>query len=222
MKRLLTIAAAFFAVCAAVYADTSYLLFQGPFGSGGAEETFKFQVTYSTGSLVTGQDLLNYILGTPASNGTYTDAYGTPYPYFTSTNGANGAGYLDFSYGAGASLFAQSFTLNGTSVAMDPSYDPGWNYYVAGGSGSGNGGAYDNDGSWVFSNDGSDTRQIADGSFDGWVFGASGANGENPAMITGDDNAPDADNFAAVPEAESLVPVFVAMAGVWTLMRRRR
>jgi len=225
MKRLLTLVAAFFAVCTAVHADTSYLLIQGPFGSGSTEETYKFQAVYPSGSLVTGQDLLNSILGTPVMTGSYSGDYGS-YPEYTATKGNNGATYV-FYAADGLGYYPLSFTMNGVTVNQDPSYDPAWNYYVAGGTGDNavNGdepGPYPNDGSWTFSNDGLDSRQIADDSFDGWVWGASGGNFEAPVTIAGTDNAPVASNFTSVPEPNSLALLLIGAAGVWTMMRRRR
>ncbi len=223
MKRLLTLAAAFLACCFTAHADVSYLLIQGPFGSGDTTETFKFQVTYPNASMATGQDLLDAVLGTPVMSGSYTDAYSGMYPYYTSTKGANGAGDILFSEG----LFTESFTLDGIKVAQDTSYDPGWVYYVAGGSGpnadgQGMPGSYPNTGSWNFSNDGQQLRQVANGSFDGWVFGEPF---ENPTMISGTENAPVASNFAAaplasVPEPDSLALLLLGGAGVFALLRR--
>jgi hypothetical protein len=199
MKKLFVIAAALLAVVTASKADTSYLLIQGPFGAGGAEETFKWKVDYQTGALVSGQDLLFTILGNPSLSGTFADGFGGQYSQYTSGNSTKGASYIDF---GGGSLFAISFTLGGTTLTMDPSYSPGWNYYVAGGSGSQ---TYDN-GTWTYSNDGQGSRTLADGSFDAWVYG-----GTFPAAtIGGSGNTPTTSDFAsatavqAVPEPSSI------------------
>ncbi len=226
MKKLLTtLAAAFLVACASVYADTSYLLVQGPFGLNGATETFKWKVFYDPGTLVTGQDLLNAAFGIPVVNGTYTDGFGGTYDYFTAGNATQGAGYFSF-YG---SLLTESFTLDGTKVAMDPSYSPTWSYFVAGGSGNvdpvNNPTGLYGDGAWSYSNDGLATRQLTDGSFDGWVFEAD--NYPNPQdPIAGSSNAPTVSDFAdatevtVVPEPGSVALVLIGIAGVWAFRKR--
>ena len=57
-KKTITLAVALFAAVAGLRADTSHLLIQGPFGAGGTEATFKWQVNYGAGVLLNGQDLL--------------------------------------------------------------------------------------------------------------------------------------------------------------------
>ena len=166
-------------------ADTSYLLIQGPFGSLGALETFQWKVNYQSGSTFTGSDLLNSVFGVPTSNGTYTDGFSTIYEYLTAGNVTRGVGFIDFGGGA---LFPESFTLNSIKVAMDVSYSPGWNYYVAGGSGST---SYDGNGVWTYSNDGVSGRTISDGSFDGWVFGSTGTYDSSFNQITPPDSIVD-------------------------------
>jgi hypothetical protein len=175
------------ALPASSHADTSYLLIQGDFGSGGTEENFKWQVNYQTGDLSTGQDLLNAVFGQPVLMGSYTDGLGDPpYDEYQAGSGSQSANYIDF--GTGLGLFPISFTLGGTTILQDPTYSPGWIYYAAGGSGAygpdddGDGAEYPNTGTWTpsnFCNDGLSQRTLADGSYDGWVFG----NPYNPDMI---------------------------------------
>lgn len=204
-------------------------MIQGPFASGGAMETHEWQVNYSAGQLTTGLDLLTAVFGNPTANGTYTDALNGTYNYFTSTSTYGSAGYIDF---GGGSLFTESFTLNGTKVAQDTSYRPGWNYYVAGGSGvyggnnvAGSNSSYTN-GSWTYSNDGSTSRKLADGSFDGWVYGGTFP----PATISGDtsNNAPVVSNFSSATvinfssTPEPGRPLLLVFGLITLVMRRRR
>lgn len=219
MKKLLVIIAAFAASATAhLRADTSYLLIQGPFGSEGAEATFKWKVNYTSGLLANGQDMLTAVFGTPTLSGTYTDAFNGVFPYYSAGDATQGAGYIQFSFGP---LFA-SVTLGGVKVDMDPSYDPGFNYYAAGG-GSNFGNGYDNSGAWSSSQDGILTRTLADGSYDGWVFG-----GTFPAAaINGAGNSPGVSDFSGatvinvVPEPASAA-LLLGTGGVLALFRRRR
>lgn len=168
-------------------ADTSYLLIQGDFGSGGTEENFKWQVNYQTGALSTSQDLLNAVFGQPVLIGSYTDGLGDPpYDEYQAASGSQAVNYIDF--GPGLGLFPVSFSLGGATVLQDPTYNPGWIAYAAGGSGEygpnddGDGAVYPNTGAWTLSNiseDGISERTLADGSYDGWVFG----NPYNPDTI---------------------------------------
>ena len=191
----------------------SYLMIQGPFGSGGSTQTLKWQVNYNAGTLVTGYDLLKAVFGTPVAAGTYDDAFFTTYNYFTSGNSTQGAGFIDF---GGGSYFTESFTLGGTKVAQTTDYATGWNYYAAGGS-------YAN-GTWAYSNDGITTRTLTDGSFDGWVYG----NTYPSATITGSGTAPLASNFtsatvinlSAAPEPGRVALCGVALAAL--ALRRLR
>ncbi len=199
----------------------SYLLVQGEFDSGSAGlETYKWQVNYDPGQLTTGLDLLIAVFGNPTASGKYNGGLSD---YFTSTSTYGSAGYIDF---GGGSLFTESFTLSGMKVAQDTSYDPGWNSYLAGGSGVFHGGSYLNSGSWIYADDGITSRQLADGSFDSWVYG-----GTFPAAaISGDtgNNSPDVLNFtnatqinlSSTPEPGR--PVLLVIGAGCLLMRRRR
>ncbi len=212
-------AASFLALAGIGRADTSdasYLLFQGSFGD------FEWQYHYEASTPETGQDLLNAVFGTPVlSSSTYTDGFGSTYSYYTAGNAAQGAGYIDF---GGGSLFLVSVTLDSTTIAQDPSYSPGWNYYVAGG-GSNYDTGYDPT-TWSYSNDGLDTRSLADGSFDAWVFGST----DNPPAVSGSNSTPTAANFAGapvvgvIPEPGSGTFLLIAMAGgvAFQILRRRR
>ena len=234
MKKLVVmLTVAFFATITGLRAqtDTSYLLIQGPFGTNGATETFDWQVNYQAGTLVTGQDLLTAVLGSPSLTGNYSDSWGDTYNYWTSGNSATGAGYVDFS-GDGLGLFLTSVTLNSTTVNQDPSWDPAWNYYAA----------EPTDGAWSFSEVGMQDRDLTNGSFDAWVFGANGDNGESVATIdngtvggTNDDqsassgvNAPLTANFAGatvitvVPEPGSVALLLCGAGGMMMLYKKRR
>lgn len=195
----------------------SYLLIQGEFNAGSlGEETYKWKVNYNTGELVTSLDLLNAVFGVPSANGTYTDAFSGVYPYLSAGNSTQGAGYFDF---GGGSLFLESFTLNSTKVAQDTDYDPSWSSHVAGGFGTNHGGSYPNAGTWTYSDDGITTRQIADNSFDGWVFGASSFNSGNNPLVA-DFSGATVINYSATPEpSRSLLLLF---AGIALMMHRRR
>jgi hypothetical protein len=221
MKKLSVIVAALFAAVAGLRADTSYLLIQGPFGSGGAEATFKWQVIYPNGVLQYGRDLLSAVFGPPTLSGTYTDAFSGTYEYYTAGNATTGVGYIDFGTTPGQldTPLVISYTLGGVAVAMDSDYSPGYNYYVAGGSGAQN---YPNSGAWTFSQDGTSTRTLADGSYDGWVYG----NTFPEAPINGAGNTPTTANFAGatvvvVPEPASAALLLLGMGGLLALKRRR-
>ncbi|MEI6535367.1 MAG: hypothetical protein WCN98_08520 [Verrucomicrobiaceae bacterium] len=165
----------------------SYLLVQGPFG-GGAVVTYKWQVEYDPGQLLSGQDLLNVIFGTPAVTGTY--GISGP-PYLTSSSGSMGAGYINFGTVSVPSLFVESFTVGGKTVAQPNDYSKTWSYYE--------GIIYpDGNSLWLYANTGPQGRLLADGSFDGFVFGAdSGDPNYTPPSITGVENIPKASNFPA-------------------------
>jgi len=232
-KQIFALALALFAAFTGLHAQTgavsgttSYLLIQGPFGPDDAEETFKWQVNYPTGYLQSGQGLLNAVFGSPSFNGTYyTDPYGNSYPYWTAGNSTQGDGLIYYpQYGV---FFLASVTLDSTTVLQDPSYSPGWNYYVAGG-GSNYGVGYPN-GTWTYSNDGLGSRALAfpnngSDSFDAWVFGST----DNPPAIFGDDNDPTAADFAdaivinIVPEPGSIALLALGAGGMLAVYRRRR
>jgi hypothetical protein len=248
-KQIIALTVALFATITGLHADVSYLLVQGPFGSSGTEKTFEWQVNYPTGYLQTGQDLFTAVFGSPSLDGTYTDAYGTPYNYYTAGNSTQGIGYIDFGSTTSSppsipvSPFAVSFTLGSTRVTMDSSYSPGWNYYVAGGGGP-NGADYPSplgvpypDGSWDYSNDGALSRTLANGSFDAWVFGGTypaatidnGTNGgtnDDGSTSTGT-NSPTTVNFATakmlnVPEPGSATLLLSGAGVMMVLLKRRR
>lgn len=212
-------------ICTNAAGAVSYLLVQGPFGPGNAVQTFEWKVIYDAGSVTTGLDLLKEIFGTPTASGTYDDAFFGTYDYFKSGNTTTGAAFIDF---GPSGLFTESFTLGGKKVAMDPSYDPGWNYYAAGGSGSGHvtpsnlSGSYDPS-SWTYSDDGTSTRTLSDGSFDGWVYGETFP----PDAIVGASYTPTISNFAgatvinlsSAPEPGRTMLLLMGLAG---LMLQRR
>lgn len=222
MKKFLLLAATAVFLPQLASADTSYLLVQGPFGIGSSIETFQWQVNYAPGTLSTGMDLMNAVFGLPID--THTSYQG--HEVYTASNTINGVpvsiSYVDFG-GGGSFLFSHSFTLGGTTVQEDVSSDPGWNYYLAGGSGTFNGGPYDS-GTWTYANDGLTSRSLSNGSFDGWVFGENGF-GVTDALITGfspttaDFSGATVVNIGAVPEPTSLA--FLSVGGL-LLFRRRR
>ena len=230
MKKSLILGVALFAALASVRADTSYLLIQGPFGPGNTVETFQWAFNYATGEVVTGQDMLDEVFGTPVQQAAgYTDAYSATYPYYVATNGAASAGYITSIYTPG--FLAISYTLDGTTVTQDPTYDPGWDYYVEGGTGDDalgydEPGAYPDNGIWNASNDGPGSRQVADGSYDAWVFGASGSNDEPLATVSGTNYAPTTADFASVPVTDVPEPGCIALLslgllGIWRTARSR-
>jgi hypothetical protein len=223
-QKIAILMAAWLITSASLHADVSYLLIQGPFGSGGATESYKWQVDYPTGSLITGQDLLDSIFGTPVADGAVqNDPDFGGYPYFTSTSPTNpGFGATYASFGPG-DYFALSFTINSITIdtndltsATSPSpggtSTTGWNYYVAGGNGNGaiftppgtfSYGAYPA-GEWGFSNDAADTRFLSNDSFDGWIYGDTGLNsdflpatsGSTTAVIDDSSNSDDPLDFS--------------------------
>jgi len=230
MKRLLiTLAAAFCVASTGLSAEnTSYLLIQGPFGSSGAEETFEWQVEYPAGTLQTGQDLLNAVFGTPTLSGTYTNAFSETFNEYSAGNSSTGVSYID--YGTSPNTltepFAISFSLDSEMVEQDTAYNNGWNYYVAGG-GGGNGGdnlggPYANNGSWIYANDGSYSRNLANGSFDAWAFGSF----NNPPGIAGSNYAPTVPDFSGaiillIPEPGGALLLILGASGLLILKRWR-
>lgn len=225
-KHLITLALAFLASAAALRADTSYLLIQGPFGAGGAEATFKWQVNYQAGVLQTGQDLLDAVFGSPSLSGTYMDGFGFTYQNWVAGNGVKGADYIDFNNSSFSAPFVVSFTLNSTSVAQTADYNTGWIYYLAGG-GSNLGNGYDNDGAWTFGQDGTLSRSLVNGSFDAFVYGATSF-GDPVTFVDGANNAPTAPNFVGVtvinvvPEPASAALMVFCGGGMLALLKRRR
>lgn len=219
MKKLLLLLATSLCLTRFAMADTSYLLLQGPFGTSGALETFQWQVNYTHGTLITGQQLLNVVFGVPVDTNTL---YQSTYEIFSAGNNVQGASYIDFGTG-GSSLFTISYTMHSTTVAQSEAWDPAWNYYVAGGAGGNHGGNYSS-GSWTYSDDGISTRTLSDGSFDAWSFGENFP--ADPVVNGTGIYAPTTGNFAGaivinvVPEPASFA--FLAAGGLLLICRRRR
>jgi hypothetical protein len=225
-KKIITLASALFVTFTGLRADTSYLLIQGPFGAGGTLETFQWQVNYQIGALAwTGQDLLTAVFGTPTLNGTY--AFDSTLNYYKAGNSTQGVGYIDFGSqttsppSTPVSPFVVSFTLGSNTVAQDPSYSPGFNYYVAGG---GSAQTYPNAGAWTYSGDGLTTRTLANGSYDAWVYG----NTYPAATVAGAGNAPTTADFAGatvinvVPEPTGAALLLLGAGGLCAFSKRRR
>ena len=210
MKRQFgIIMAAWLLTTAFLRADTSDLLVQGPFGISGSEQTYKWQVNYPAGSLTTGLDLLEAVFGNPVLTGTYNDGFGSSFPEYQFGSGSQ---YTD-AYLSSGGYFTISFTLNGTTVLQDPSYDPSWSYYVAGGSGAyalggTSPGAYAS-GAWIYSSDGQGSRTIANGSYDGWVFGAAFPDTTATIDDTNGTAAPNSTEFANTDSTDFLTVVSV-------------
>ena len=149
-----------------------------------------------------------------------------PTNFLKATSSQSSASYIDF---GGGSYFVIAFTLGGTTLTMDPSYSPGWNYYVAGGAGSEGsnpspppyGQPYPS-GKLLYSNDGSTSRTLANGSFDGWVFGDT----NDPATIVGvNPNSADFTdatviNLGSVPEPSRIL-LLLGGLGMMALRRGR-
>lgn len=219
MKKLLFLLATSLCLTRFAMADTSYLLLQGPFGSGGSLETFQWKVNYTHGTLTTGQDLLNVVFGVPVDTNTL---YQGTNEIFSAGNNVQGAHYIDFGSG-GSSLFTISYTMHSTTVEQSAAWDPSWNYSVAGGAGGNHGGSYSS-GSWTYSDDGITTRTLSDGSFDAWSFGENFP--ADPIVNGTTTYAPTSGNFASaivinvVPEPGSLA--FLSAGGLLLVRRRRR
>jgi hypothetical protein len=213
-KQIITLTVALFAVFTGLRADdTSNLLIQGDFGTGGTLETFKWQVSYATGYLSSGRDLLSAVFGQPVLIGTYTDTYGT-FPEYQAGNASQAVDYYYYSSPTFSAFSPISFTLNGTTILQDPSTSPGWNSYVAGGSGAygpnddGDGTPY-SDGTWTFANDGIDSRTVSDGSYDGWVFGSTIWNSAATIDDSTGATAPTSSEFAQTNSTSVLTVVSV-------------
>lgn len=212
----------------ALNANSSYLLIQGDFDPNNpALETHLWEVVYQSGQPGTGQDLLNAVFGVPIDTGMQkADAFGTLRPVFSAGNTTLGATYMY--YASFDSLLLDSVTIGGLTEGQNPTQTEGWNYYVAGGSGSSippgfTPGNYPS-GTWTFAGDGAKTRNLSDLSFDGWVFGESFP---ATATIAGGDStyAPLADRFAnatliVVPEPSGTL-LFLLCLGALNLRRRR-
>jgi len=221
-------------------AATTYLLIQGPFGTAGAMETHKWKILYNEGTLNTGLDVMMAVFGIPSQTGTIATDFDDPlFPsdYYTSTNGANGAAYIDFNNApgtgiVGTSLFLESLTIHGTTVKMGSDYDPGWNAFAAGGSNGLTGiDAEDYDSLvWTIGSSGLNSRPILDGTFNAWTFGAY-----DTPITNSDDNIstslmydPLVANFndaividlTAVPEPGRAL--LVVLGGIMLVFRRRR
>jgi hypothetical protein len=230
---LLTAAALLLARPAVAQTDTSYLLIQGPFGSGGSTETFLWQINYQNGVLLTGQDLLTAVLGSTSLDGTYTDGFGSTYNYYTSGNSTQGAGFIDFGYNPTqlTEPFLVSITLGSTTVAQATDYSTGWNYYVAGGSGAegpnddGDGTPYPG-GTWTVSNDGAISRTLSNGSFDAYLYGDTTYGDPVPPIVGGTDAyAPTTSNFAGatvVPEPDSTALLLLGAGGILVFLKKQR
>lgn len=209
----------------------SYLLIQGNFDGVPGMETSRWQVTYNPATLITGYDLLKFVLGSPSPIALHTEATSTS---VWTADATTWKATYDTTYG---SHFISSFTRNGIDLTSNFSISQGWNYYVAGGGGSYGSnyiGAPYLPSSWTFSNDGSETRTLSDGSFDAWTFGSTGIYDPDtfeelvpPDTVVG--YSPLAANFsgatvnlapAAAPEpGRSMLLLFAGMA---LISRRRR
>jgi hypothetical protein len=234
--KTIAVAAAWLFTFASLRADTSYLLIQGPFGAGGAEETFKWKVNYPSGVLQSGQDLLSAVFGSPSLSAVpYTDAYSSDYNYYIAGNGAKGVGYIDFGSSVSAppstpvSPFVVSFTLASTPVAQDTSFNPAWSYEVAGGTGDNAVGTYPNESYgnyapnvWNFSNDGILSRGVTDGSFDAWVFGSTYSSPEIDGSNVTTADFVGATVINVAPEPSSAALLAFGMSGMLAFLKRRR
>jgi hypothetical protein len=219
-KYSAAIALSLLALLTQVQAGTYYLLVQGPFGSSGATETFKWQVNDPTGQLETGLDLLQAVFGPLSRSGSFSDNFNGTYDQYVAGNSTQGLSMIDFNNSNLTAPFALSFTLDSTPVIMPPDYSLTWAYYVAGG-GSNLGNGYDNLGAWTFSQDGALDRTLDDGSFDSWVFG------DFTAAVEGDGNTPTAANFTGatvvnVPEPTSATLLVLGAGGTLAAFSRRR
>jgi len=213
-----------------VQALTSYLLIQGDFGGTGLA-TYKWQVIYNPGQLTTGADLIKAVFGPMTAAGTYTDGFFSTNPYSTQGNSTLGTGVINFSFGD----LIESFTIGGNKLAMDPMYDPGWNYYDAGGKPDSASAAYSS-GLWTYGSSGYGSRLLADGSYDGWVYGGTfdplvSIAGSDTNLGTSLANDPIASSFTpaggttvinltSTPEPGRALLCWIGCG--WVLSRRRR
>ncbi|CAN5911719.1 hypothetical protein BH11VER1_BH11VER1_14000 [soil metagenome] len=217
----------------------SYLLIQGNFDGVAGMESSRWAVTYDPSfdydndpdTNLTGFDLLNFVLGTPSL------VSGSNYQTAITTWAADGTtwqtNYTKFSIGY--QMTTQTITTSSlvtpTSLTINPALNLGWNYYVAGGGGDYSGAAY-NSSTWSVANDGMNTRTLANGSFDAWVFGTTEIYGPPPdyEYLSPADPVvgftPDSGSFtgamvvAAAPEPSR--SILLILAGIALVTRRNR
>lgn len=210
------------------FAAVAYLLVQGEFDGGNPGlETSRWQVNHTGTGVLTGQDLLDAVFGSPEL------VSGTHYKTDPTLWAADGSTWeVDYTLYAGAGFFVNSFLRNGVALIPDFLEGLGWNYFAAGGSYYNSfddtSGTYAS-GAWASSITGAGDRDLANGSFDAWVFGNDGYGATPQAAVSAPFNPPspvtftvaplNVVNLGTVPEPR---PALLLVGGLSAIALRRR
>jgi len=213
-RFVLSIFAALILVAGHSQAAVSYFMLMGDFDESGSMQTYKWAVNYTSGTLLTGKDLMDAIFGVPVP-GTGDD------------EGLSIASNGDFTVKTSGD-YLLSFSYQGQELA-DNGFDESWWSYAALGSYSSTfqGETYEGDygASWESAGSGFSGRSLVDGSFDGWIFTPYDPDTFVPMFpITG---TPTAADFSGPDTIVVNIPepgkgVLLILAGVCFVLRRKR
>ena len=207
-------------------ATTTYLLVEGKFpSSAGSLTTYIWEVQYSGSQLLSGQDLLNVVFGTPIVTGAPIGGQ-----TYSASNGTNGALYP---YSAVYGFYPSRFTIDGLQGEETPAnYSSYWSYFSAGGgyndtSGTGYNdpvaGPYDG-GAWAYGATGPSDRLLeypggSAPSFDAFTFGQGSAPSILPTVSAF--NGATVINLNSVPEPGRVMLLALGVVGIMQRRNRR-